>query len=223
MRVRELTQAKKKTSSVLALTDGKIWITAANEKADCFAETFSRKNVMEALEINEYTGIAIEHEAGADVRVPDMVVAVKLLQDLDESSATGPDLVPTRILKRCAGALAFPIWLLAVSILRHGTWPTQWKEHWLTPLYKKKSVYEAGNYRGLHLTSPASKVVERFLGVTFMSRLHRICAFGPNQFAYLPRRGARGAFAFLVLTWLTGPGMGQTFAIYCPDASGAFD
>ena len=131
--------------------------------------------------------------------------------------------MPTRILKRCAKSLAYPIWLFALSILRVGSWPASWKEHWITPLYKKKSVSDAVNYRGIHLTSQVSKVMERFLGTTFIPYLHRISAFGENQFAYLPKRGARDALALLVLTWVHGFGMGNKFAVYCSDVSGAFD
>ena len=47
--------------------------------------------------------------------------------------------------------------------------------------------------------------------------------YGPNQFAYLPRRGARDAVAVLVLTWLDGFERHCEFAVYCSDVSGAFD
>ena len=67
--------------------------------------------------------------------------------------------MPTKILKRCAKSLAYPIWLLALSILRVGSWPASWKEHWITPLYKKKSVSDAVNYRGIHLTSQVSFLI----------------------------------------------------------------
>ena len=223
VQARQLMQARQKTSSIPALRSRGEWITDAQGKADCFVDTFSRKNIMCELEENEYSEIPIELQTADDVQVPDIDEAVRILQALDESSGTGPDLVPTKILKTCAVSLAYPIWLLAVTILAFGVWPQSWKEHWITPLYKKKAVSDAGNYRGVHLTSQVSKVLERLLGMTFIPYLHRICAFGPNQFAYLPKCGARDALALLVLTWVQGFGQARKFAIYCSDVSGAFD
>ena len=222
-KVRQFMQLKGKTSSIPALKENKEWILDPVSKANCFADTFRRKNEMIGIEENEYTHIPTEKDTAEDVEVPPLESAVKILQGLDESSGTGPDLIPTKILRRCAGALALPIWFLASSILRFGHWPTIWKEHWLTPLYKKRSVYNANNYRGIHLTSQVSKVLERFLGLTFIPYLHGITAFGPNQFAYLPKCGARDALAHVVLTWISGFGEGLKFCIYCSDVSGAFD
>ena len=47
--------------------------------------------------------------------------------------------------------------------------------------------------------------------------------FGPNQFAYIPERGARDALAYIVLVWITAIAKGQKAAVYCSDVSGAFD
>ena len=48
-------------------------------------------------------------------------------------------------------------------------------------------------------------------------------AFGPNQLAHAAGRGARDALALMVLTWLEGFEKSLKFAIYCSNASGAFD
>ena len=95
--------------------------------------------------------------------------------------------------------------------------------HWVVPLYKKKVVYDGRNYRGIHLTSQLSKVVERLLQQLYAPFLRDTVAFGPNQFAYAAGRGARDAVAMMVLTWLDGFEKGLKFAVYCSDVSGAFD
>ena len=48
-------------------------------------------------------------------------------------------------------------------------------------------------------------------------------AYGENQFAYSPGRGARDALLFLVLTWLLLMVNGRKIALYCSDVSGVFD
>ena len=145
------------------------------------------------------------------------------MKALDEDSALGPDLLPTRILKQCAHALAPILHTLIIAILTFGEWPTLWTIHWVVPLFKRKSVYDPGNYRGIHLTSQISKVVERVIASLFVPQLILTGAFGRNQFAYMPERGARDALAQLVLTWISLFGNKRKIAFYCSDVSGAFD
>ena len=110
--------------------------------------------------------------------------AEEVLKTLREDSGTEPDLLPTRILKYYAADLALPVKLLTLRIIATGIWPESWLEHWIVPLYKKKSVYEPNNYRGKHLTAQLSKPPERLLKSLFVSYLDRVSAFGPRQFAY---------------------------------------
>ena len=48
-------------------------------------------------------------------------------------------------------------------------------------------------------------------------------AFGPNQFAYTPERGARDALALMALVWITTLAKRRKVGIYCSDVAGAFD
>ena len=80
-------------------------------------------------------------------------------------SGTGPDAVATRILKNCADTLGLPIAILARKSVDEEHWPSIWKAHWILPLYKKRSVFDASNYRGVHLTSQVAKVIERLLDI----------------------------------------------------------
>ena len=53
---------------------------------------------------------------------------------------------------------------------------------------QRKSVYDLGNYRGIHLTSQISKVAESVVAFLAVSQLIYTAAFGRNQFAYMPKR-----------------------------------
>lgn len=119
--------------------------------------------------------------------------------------------------------LAKPVSALANIVLAEGRWPEAWIEHWIIPLYKKRSVYLPDNYRGIHLTSQISKVVERLLQQTFMPFVATSVSFGPNQFAYTKEHGARDALAHLALVWLKALSKGRKIGLYCSDVSGAFD
>ena len=79
------------------------------------------------------------------------------------------------------------------------------------------------NYRGIHLTSQLSKVVERILGELCMKYSETSNAFGHNQFAYRKNKGYRDAIAFNVCFWIMAFNKKMQIALYCSDVSGAFD
>jgi hypothetical protein len=93
----------------------------------------------------------------------------------------------------------------------------------MVPLYKKNDVYQSKNYRGIHLTTQLSKVVERLLKTLYVPHLTATLGFGPNQFAYTKKRGARDALAMLTTLWIEALAAGRKVAIYCSDVLGAFD
>ena len=152
-----------------------------------------------------------------------MAQAEETLRALRAEAATGPDLVPTRVLQGCSKELALPLHKVATKALHSGRWPKAWLEHWILPLYKKKAVWAPGNYRGVHLTSQVGKAAERLLRTGFADFFASADCSGENQFAYKPERGARDALAFLTLTWVAGFCQKKRFAVYCSDVSGAFD
>ena len=171
----------------------------AAEKANLFATTFSSKYKRPGEMPNEFTAITARGLSMNNERTSTLSSAQRVLEQLDPCSATGPDELPTRILHECAVSLAPPHLLLACQILRTGCWPSLWLMHWIVPLYKKNAVFKPGNYRGIHLTAQLSKVMERLLGRLWLPDLAKqpsLC--GPNQFAYLPEKGARDALAVMV-------------------------
>ena len=218
-------QRKGIVSSVPALKDPHDqWVLDAKDKADLFADSFSKKFVLSAAVVNEYSQIPPGHSRPqAKLKNLSEKDAKDVMEKLRVDSGTGPDLLPARILRHCADVLAKPVLLLATSIVSTGIWPQLWRQHWITPLFKKKSIYNPGNYRGIHLTPQLSKVMERLLKLLYDPYLSTTCAFGQNQFAYSVGRGARDALALLLLTWLKALCSGRKIGVYCSDVSGAFD
>ena len=201
------------------------WAITPEAKASLFADIFAGKGQLPELLQNEYSdrfsSIPTQHMSGfLPVRVRN---TKKVLKNLDKDSATGPDLLSAFILKACADSLAYPVTLLARGILRGKKWPEYWRLHWIHPLHKKKSKAEGGNYRGIHLTSQLSKVLERILGTLFLPFLEKTDAFGLNQFAYRKDRGLRDALAFNVASWIHLFHTGKKVGLHCADVSGAFD
>ena len=101
----------------------------------------------------------------------------KQLLRLKDDSATGPDRLPARILKYLADVLVRRITVLSRRILQQGRWPAMWCCHWICPLYKKKSVFDPNNYRGLQITPQLSKLMERIIGeIAFPGSSMSVCS-----------------------------------------------
>ncbi len=204
------------------LKRGKEWAKQPAEKASLLAETFTAKSRLPAEHVNEYTPISRSDAALSGFLRLRVRKVRKILKDLDEQSATGPDLIPTIILRRCAAQLDLPITLLARLCLNKGRWPLCWRTHWIHPLHKKKSRADPLNYRGVHLTPQLAKVVERAIGSLFVDWSSKY-AFGEHQYAYSKNKSHRDVLAVNVCSWLLLFEQGKTIGLYCSDVSGAFD
>ena len=90
--------------------------------------------------------------------------AQKVLKNIDENNATGPDGVPARVLKACAKELSIPLALLVRRFLETSTWPRTYCNHWVLPLHKRGAKSDASMYRGVHLTTQFSKAAGRLVG-----------------------------------------------------------
>ena len=225
-RSRELLHQKSTAAAIPALKNSSMneWCLTPKPKADLFAETFTAKNKLQPkiCEFHMEGSTDREVQAWEPWRVTEAHVEAAL-HDLREDSATGPDLVATKVLKRCSAALAAPVHKLLQRILRDGEWPSAWTEHWLVPIYKRKAAGDPGNYRGVHLTTQLSKVCERLIQSLMHPHIERYRLPGRNQFAFSKGRGARDAIAYLVLSWISALNGRCKVGLYCSDVSGAFD
>ena len=150
----------------------------SGDKATLFANTFSAKYALIDSEMNTYSAVGAPSSTQTTFPEPTLEGAKAVLEALKVDSSTGPDSLPTRILKTCAEELALPLLMLANSILRTGTWPALWLINWIVPLYKKSSLYTASNYRGIRLTAQLSKAMGRFPGTLFSEYLLSSVSFG---------------------------------------------
>ena len=84
-----------------------------------------------------------------------------LIDGLRENSAPGPDGFPPVLLKMLRNEVARPIAILFRKSRDDGQIPDEWREAKITPIHKKGSKSDPGNYRGLSLTSVVGKNGEK--------------------------------------------------------------
>ena len=199
------------------------WAYDPVEKAQLLADTLSGKNKLPAEVKNEYSALAALPYLQREPRQFTHAEVESTLDGLDAQSGTGPDLLPTRILKLCSAHLAALIQRLANLILDSGAWPECWRIHWVAPIHKRSAVFLPQNYRGIHLTAQLSKVIERLLLSRMSAHISMRKLNGLNQFAYTKDKGARDVLALLTLRWVKAVDAGSKVLVYCSDVAGAFD
>jgi len=144
-----------------------------------------------------------------------------VLSKLDATKATGPDLIPTKIVKYCKDIFLIPLCNIFNSIIRSRIFPSIAKLANIIPIFKKEDALFDKNYRPVSILSCFSKVFERLLSLqlsTFLnSILHeRIAAF---------RRGhsCEAVLTRLVEDWKRALDDGRSISVIMMDLSKAFD
>lgn len=97
----------------------------------------------------------------------------KLLCSLKIDKATGPDTIPAFILKSAADELAPVLTKLFQLSLDTGDVPSDWRNAWVVPIFKKGERHLASNYRPVSLTSIVCKVLEHIVHSSVMKHFDR--------------------------------------------------
>jgi hypothetical protein len=85
---------------------------------------------------------------------------LKLLQNLNPHKASGPDSIPTKVLRECATEVTPLLTTIMQRSLMAGHIPSDWASANVTPVFKKGEKFKASNYRPVSLTCVCSKLME---------------------------------------------------------------
>ena len=89
------------SSGIPALTDGDKLLLDAAGKANLLERTFALKSILQPIEVNEYSGLDAPLLTGGFLRIRHRDV-LRVLRNLKEHRATGPDLLATCVLNAFA-------------------------------------------------------------------------------------------------------------------------
>ena len=99
----------------------------------------------------------------------------KLLKGIKPFKATGPDSIPafTSILKAAADQLAPILARMYQTSLDTGQVPSDWRDAWIVPVFKKGDKHKAANYSPVSLTSITCKLLEHIIHSNVMTHLDK--------------------------------------------------
>ena len=109
-----------------------------------------------------------------------------MLKSSNVNKACGPDGICGRILKNCAGSLAYPLSLIYKLSYNTGIIPQEWKMANVVPVFKKGSKHLVENYRPISLTCLVMKIFEKIIRNELMARCSNFTH--PNQHGFLPQK-----------------------------------
>ena len=92
----------------------------------------------------------------------------KLIKKMNPHKATGPDNIPTRLLKELADSLGPMLSILYQASLDSGDLPEIWKSTTVAPVFKKGDRNKPSNYRPISLTVICCKLLEHVIHSSVM-------------------------------------------------------
>jgi len=147
----------------------------------------------------------------------------RILKDLNESKAVGPDEISPRLLKRCSKELSNPVALLFNNCIQQGKWPSKWKLSHVVPIHKKGNKSEVKNYRPVALLSAVNKILEKIIGERLTEHLNKHNLMCSRQFGFKKKHSAADLHLLSSSAWSSALDRGQSTAVVALDIEGAFD
>ena len=155
-----------------------------------FSSVFTKENLATIPQMNGiYNGPLLE-----DVVITPEEVTDKPMS-LNPDKSPGQDQIHPRVLKEVSGPISVPLSQIFRKSLENGRLPEQWKEANVTPIFKKGSRKEPGNYRPISLTSVPRKVMESFIRCSLGSLLTEA------QYGFLPKESCEAQLLSCMEAW----------------------
>jgi len=139
------------------------------------------------------------------------------------NKASGLDLISANFVKCLSDIITTPLCKIINHPIDCGKIPTQLKVAKVSPLYKKGSVNECGNYRPISTLPIFSKVMEKLINQQILARLENNNHLTQNQFGFRHNRSTSDAISNFTNKILESFDKGESVLGIFIDFSKAFD
>ena len=196
--------------------------TNDREKAEVlnnfFTSVFTRENTDNML-----TFVSKPHDQQFTELMITPTMVKKKIEKLKPNKAQGLDGVNPRFLLETTDEIAHPLAALMNKSLVEEKLPQDWKDALVTPIFKKGSKSDPGNYRPVSLTSVVCKLTESIIRDHVMKHLISNDLINPCQHGYVPGKSCSTQLLECLDIWTEIlDGAGGMDVIYMDNAK-AFD
>ena len=147
----------------------------------------------------------------------------KLLKELKQHKAPGPDLILNRLLKETAEDIAPTLTLLFQASIKQSKVPSEWKHAHLSPIFKKGDRSLPSNYRPISLTRVCSKLLEHIIYTAIMKHLVIYNILTDAQHGFIQGHSCDSQLLLTVHDIATGLDNGKQIDAIALDFTKAFD
>jgi hypothetical protein len=134
------------------------------------------------ISYHEFIPIAQQNSMFLDPVVIDDIK--KIIGHLKNKLSSGPDDIPTSILKNICNEIALPLTHIINLSLMHGIFPDQLKTAKVIPIFKSSDPAIMNNYRPISILSSFSKVFERVMYTKLTSYLDKHNILYKHQYGF---------------------------------------
>ena len=169
-------------------------------------------------------------ESSPYLPMPEIIITIpgvlKLLSEINPHKASGPDNIPALVLKETASEIAPMLTHLFQQSLNTGVIiPPEWKQAYVTPIYKKLKGNKADpkNYQPVSLTSIISKTMEHILSSQIMNYLECHNILTTTQFGFRQKHSCESQLLLTTDDFARFLGCNTQVDVGILDLSKAFD
>ena len=148
---------------------------------------------------------------------------LKLLTLLDVAKATGLDNIPCMLLKEAADIVSHSLTVLFNLSMSKGIFPHEWKLARVTPIFKKGTKSDPGNYRPISVIPVVAKIFERLVHNQLYGYLLEHNILSNCQSGFRTRHSTETALLEATDHWYYGIDKGNVNAVLFLDLKKAFD
>ncbi|XP_048575386.1 uncharacterized protein LOC5499458 [Nematostella vectensis] len=147
----------------------------------------------------------------------------KLLKTLNSKKASGPDKIPTTLLKETASEIADVVTFLFNQSYSSGQLPEDWTKAQVVPIFKKGVKHDPCNYRPVSLTTVLCKLMEHVIYKNIMEHLENNNILFANQHGFRKNHSCETQLLLTVEDLARNTDNGGQIDMLILDFSKAFD
>jgi hypothetical protein len=146
------------------------------------------------------------------------------IRKLRKDAAPGPDGISPGLLKLLEEEVLLPLEIIFNKSLAMGEVPREWKTAHVTPIFKKGTKGDPGNYRPVSLTSVPCKMPESIVKDRLMNHLlENRLVIGDSQHGFMPGKSCTTNLVEFMDFVTEAVDKGKSVDIFYLDFSKAFD
>jgi hypothetical protein len=145
------------------------------------------------------------------------------IKELRRETAPGPDGITPRMLKELGSSILEPLEIIFKQLVSDGRVPNEWKTATVSPIFKKGTKGNPGNYRPVSLTSVPCKILESIIKDNLMDHLLTNNLIRDSQHGFMPGKSCASNLVEFMDKVTKSVDEGTAVDIFYLDFAKAFD